>query len=184
MKNATTMYRTITATMIDTKGILCPASGEETIARRTLTYLYDKDFQLNGAGIAVEGGAIYYPAIVGGTKEVTYKCTMTETDFIKYSKPVDSRFVNGRTRMVTRNVKSYVAVCMVFSMKDQKMKTGEFALPYDMNKEKALTYVKRVHEDTSIEVIAMVQEVKTYEGIRAMTEKEFFNLSAREEVIE
>lgn len=181
MKEAT-MYRSITATKFDTKGILCLEKGDDIIAQRTLEYLYAKDFQITGeTGIRVKEG-VYYPAIVYGSKEVNYKCTMTETTFVKNAEKVESRFVNGRTRMVTRSVSSFSATCLCYDMEKQQMVNSVFSIPEDKGADKNLTYLKKHYEEAGKFIIATVLSVKETEGIYAMTERKFFELSDKEEV--
>lgn len=183
MKKAVTMYRSITATKFDTKGVFCPAEGEDIIKRMTLEYLYAKDFILDGNGVAVEGGQ-YYPAIVYGSQAVDYKCTMTESDFVKHAEKVDSRFVNGRTRMVTRSVSAYTATCLCYDMEKQTMINSAFSIPEDRGAEKNLTYLKKYNEVPGKFIIATVLNVTETEGIYAMTERKFFELSTKEEATE
>lgn len=183
MKNATTMYRTITATRFDVKGILCPEAGDETIKRMTLEYLYAKDFTIDGMGVAIDGGH-FYPAIVYSSNDVDYKCTMTEADFVKNAEKVDSRFVNGRTRMVTRNVSSYTATCLCYDMEKQRMVNSQFSLPEDKGSDKNLAYLKKLYEEPGKFIIATVLNVTETTGIYAMTERKFFELSEHEEVTE
>lgn len=178
----TTMYRSITATKFDTKGVLCLENGDDIIAHRTLEYLYVKDFQITGAtGIRVKEG-VYYPAIVYGSEDVTYKCTMTESKFVKNADKVDSRFVNGRTRMVTRSVSAYTATCLCYDMEKQTMINSAFSIPEDRGSEKNLSYLKKLYEEPNKFIIATVLKVTETEGIYAMTEREFFELSDKEEV--
>lgn len=183
MKKAVTMYRSITATQFYTKGIFCPNEGEATIKNMTVQFLYAKDFILDGNGIAIEGGQ-YYPAIVYGSKDVNYKCTMTEADFVKNADKVDSRFVNGRTRMVTRSVSAYTATCLCYDMEKQTMINSAFSIPEDRGSEKNLTYLKKYNEIPGKFIIATVLNVTETEGIYAMTEKKFFELSVKEEITE
>lgn len=184
MKKATTMYRTITATKFDTKGVLCLENGDDIIARHTLEYLYAKDFQITGeTGIRVKEG-VYYPAIVYSSQTVDYKCTMTEDDFVKYAEKVDSRFVNGRIRMVTRSVSAYTATCLCYDMEKQQMINSAFSIPEDRGAEKNLAYLKKYNEVAGKFIIATVLNVTETNGIYAMTEKKFFELSVKEEVTE
>lgn len=183
MKNNVTMYRTITATQFDVKGILCPNEGDDTIERKTLEFLYAKDFVMDGNGVAIKDGQ-FYPAIVYGSKEVNYKCTMTEEDFVKNADKVDSRFVNGRTRMVTRSVSSYSATCLCYNMETQQMVNSVFSIPEDRGAEKNLAYIKKFHEEEGKFIIATVLSVHENEGIYAMTERKFFELSDKEVVTE
>lgn len=182
MKNATTMYRTITATLMMVKGILV-ADGKEQIAEQSMRILYDKDFQIDGTGIEQQGG-VFYPAFVTDRHEVTYKCTMTEEMFVANADKVDSRFVNGRTRMVTRNVSSYTATCLCYDMEKQQMINSQFSLPEDKGSEKNLAYLKKYHEEAGKFIIATVLNVTESSGIYAMTERKFFELAGHEEVTE
>lgn len=183
MKNSATMYRTITATQFDVKGILCPNAGDDTIERKTLEYLYAKDFTIDGNGVAIKDGQ-FYPAIVYSSTAVEYKCTMTEDKFVKNADKVDSRFVNGRTRMVTRNVSSYTATCLCYDMEKQTMINSVFALPEDRGVDKNLAYLKKHHEEAGKFIIATVLNVTETSGIYAMTERKFFELSDHETVTE
>lgn len=182
MKNATTMYRTITATLMMVKGILV-ADGKEQIAQQSMRILYDKDFQIDGTGIEQQGG-VFYPAFVTDKREVTYKCTMTEAMFVANADKVDSRFVNGRTRMVTRNVSSYTATCLCYDMEKQTMINSQFSLPEDKGSEKNLSYIKKHYEEAGKFIIATVLNVTESSGIYAMTERKFFELAGHEEVTE
>lgn len=182
MKNATTMYRTITATLMMVKGIQI-VDGKEQIAEQSMRILYDKDFQIDGTGIEQQGG-VFYPAFVTDRREVTYKCTMTEDMFVANADKVDSRFVNGRTRMVTRNVSSYTATCLCYDMEKQQMINSQFSLPEDKGSEKNLAYLKKHHEEAGKFIIATVLNVTESSGIYAMTERKFFELAGHEEVIE
>lgn len=183
MKNATTMYRTITAKLMMVKGISVLA-GEEHIITKPMCILYDKDFQIDGTGIEQNDGGIFYPAFITDKREVTYKCTMTEADFVKNADKVDSRFVNGRTRMVTRNVSSYTATCLCYDMEKQQMINSQFSLPEDKGSEKNLAYLKKHHEEAGKFIIATVLNVTESSGIYAMTERKFFELAGHEEVTE
>lgn len=184
MKKATSMYRTIGATIYDCKGILCPANGAETIAEKSLQVLYSKDFTIDGTGVTLSDGSVFYPAVLSGSRNVTYKCTMTESDFVKNAEKVDSRFVNGRTRMVTRNVSSYTATCLCYDMEKQQMINSQFSLPEDKGTDKNLAYLKKLYEEPGKFIIATVLNVTETEGIYAMTERKFFALADKEEVIE
>lgn len=177
------MYRSITATQFDVKGILCPNKGDDTIERKTLEFLYAKDFVMDGNGVAIKDGQ-FYPAIVYGSKEVNYKCTMTESDFVMNADKVDSRFVNGRTRMVTRSVSAYTATCLCYDMEKQTMINSAFSIPEDRGAEKNLVYLKKYNEIPGKFIIATVLNVTETEGIYAMTEKKFFELSDKEEITE
>lgn len=182
MKKAVTMYRSITANRFDTKGVFCPAEGEDIVKRMTLEYLYAKDFII-GQGVPVDDG-FYYPAIVYGHDTVDYKCTMTEADFVKNADKVDSRFVNGRTRMVTRSVSAYTATCLCYDMEKQTMINSAFSIPEDRGSEKNLAYIKKYNEIAGNFIIATVLNVTETEGIYAMTERKFFELSDKEVVTE
>lgn len=182
MKNATTMYRTITATLLMVKGIQI-ADGNEQIVEQSMRILYDKDFQIDGTGIEQQGG-VFYPAFVTDRREVTYKCTMTEEMFVANAEKVDSRFVNGRTRMVTRNVSTYSATCLCYNMETQQMVNSVFALPEDKGSDKNLSYLKKHHEEAGKFIIATVLNVSETTGIYAMTERKFFELAGHEEVTE
>lgn len=182
MKNATTMYRTITATLMKVKGIMV-ADGKEQIAEQAMRILYDKDFTIDGTGIEQNGG-VFYPAFITDKREVTYKCIMTEAVFVKNADKVDSRFVNGRTRMVTRNVSSYTATCLCYDMEKQQMINSQFSLPEDKGSEKNLSYLKKHYEEAGKFIIATVLNVTESSGIYAMTERKFFELSDHEEVNE
>lgn len=182
MKNATTMYRTITATLLMVKGIQI-ADGKEQIVEQAMRILYDKDFQIDGTGIEHQGG-VFYPAFITDRREVTYKCTMTEEMFVANADKVDSRFVNGRTRMVTRNVSTYTATCLCYDMEKQAMINSQFALPEDRGAEKNLAYIKKHHEEAGKFIIATVLNVTETAGIYAMTERKFFELAGHEEVTE
>lgn len=183
MKKAVTMYRSITAAQFDVMGILRANAGGVTIERKTLEFLYAKDFVMDGNGVAIKDGQ-FYPAIVYGSKEVNYKCTMTEADFVKNSDKVDSRFVNGRTRMVTRSVSAYTATCLCYDMEKQQMINSQFSLPEDKGADKNLAYLKKHHEEAGKFIICTVLNVNETEGIYAMTERKFFELADREEVTE
>lgn len=182
MKNATTMYRTITATLLNVKGIQI-VDGKEQIVEQSMRILYDKDFQIDGTGIEQQGG-VFYPAFVTNRREVTYKCTMTEDMFVANADKVDSRFVNGRTRMVTRNVSTYSATCLCYDMEKQQMVNSVFALPEDKGADKNLSYLKKHHEEAGKFIIATVLNVSETSGIYAMTERKFFELAGHEEVAE
>ena len=184
MKKATTMYRTIDAKVYDCKGILYPVGGQETIAEKSIEVLYAKDFHIDGSGITLSDGSPFYPALINAVRKVTYKCTMTEADFVKNADKVDSRFVNGRTRMVTRSVSAYTATCLCYDMEKQTMVNSQFALPEDRGSEKNLSYLKKYNEIPGKFIIATVLNVTETEGIYAMTEKKFFELSDKEEVTE
>lgn len=178
----TTMYRTIEAMVFDCKGIVC-SCGKETIESKSLEYLYAKDFAIDGSGVTLSDGSAFYPAMLIGTRKVNYKCTMTEADFVKNADKVYSRFVNGRTRMVTRNVSSYTATCLCYDMEKQTMTNSQFSLPEDRGPEKNLAYIKKYHEEQGKFIICTVLNVTETEGIYAMTERRFFEL-ADKEVIE
>lgn len=183
MKNATTMYRTINATIFELEGILC--NGEaRSIVRRQVTALYEKDFVIDGLRYFNDADGGFYPAIITDKRTVTFKCTMTEADFVKNADKVDSRFVNGRTRMVTRSVSSYSATCLCYDMEKQQMINSQFSLPEDKGADKNLQYLKKHHEEAGKFIICTVLNVHENEGIYAMTERKFFELSAHEEVIE
>ena len=183
MKNATTMYRTITATIFELEGILC--NGEaRSIAHRQVTALYEKDFIIDGLKYFNDEEGGFYPAIITDKRTVSFKCTMTEADFVKNADKVDSRFVNGRTRMVTRNVSSYTATCLCYDMEKQTMLNCQFSLPEDRGSEKNLSYLKRLYEETGKFIIATVLNVTESSGIYAMTERKFFELSGHEEATE
>lgn len=182
MKNSTTMNRTITATLLMVKGIQI-ADGKEQIVEQSMRILYDKDFQIDGTGIEQQGG-VFYPAFVTDRREVTYKCTMTEELFVANAEKVDSRFVNGRTRMVTRSVSAYTATCLCYDMEKQTMINSAFSIPEDRGAEKNLTYLKKYNEVPGKFIIATVLNVTETEGIYVMTERKFFELSDKEVVTE
>lgn len=182
MKKATTMYRTITATLMMVKGIQI-TDGKEQIVEQSLRILYDKDFQIDGTGIEQSGGT-FYPAFVTDRREVTYKCTMDEDVFVANADKVESRFVNGRTRMVTRNVSTYSATCLCYNMETQQMINSVFSLPEDKGAEKNLSYLKKHYEEQGKFIIATVLNVSETTGIYAMTERKFFELAGHEEVTE
>lgn len=183
MKKATTMYRTIDATIFTLEGILC--NGEvRSIAHREVTALYEKDLIIDGVKYFNDAEGLFYPAIISDTRKVTYKCTMTEADFVEHADKVDSRFVNGRTRMVTRSVSAYTATCLCYDMEKQTMINSQFSLPEDRGADKNLSYLKKYYEVPGKFIIATVLNVTETEGIYAMTEKMFFYLSEKEEVTE
>lgn len=176
------MYRTITATLLKVKGIQI-VDGKEHIVEQSMRILYDKDFQIDGTGIDQQGG-VFYPAFVTDRREVTYKCTMTEEMFVANADKVDSRFVNGRTRMVTRNVSTYSATCLCYDMEKQQMINSVFSLPEDKGADKNLSYLKKHYEEAGKFIIATVLNVSENTGIYAMTERKFFELAGHEEVTE
>lgn len=179
----TTMYRSIEATVFDCKGIVC-SCGNETIESKSLQYLYAKDFAIDGSGVTLSDGSAFYPAILLGTRKLNFKCTMTEAIFVKNADKVESRFVNGRTRMVTRSVSSYTATCLCYDMEKQTMINSQFSIPDDRGSEKNLAYLKKHYEEAGKFIIATVLNVTESSGIYAMTERKFFALADKEEVIE
>ena len=177
------MYRTIEATIFALEGIMC--NGEaRSIAQREVTALYEKDFTIDGIQYYSDEEGCFYPAIITDRRKVTYKCTMTEADFVKNADKVDSRFVNGRTRMVTRSVSAYTATCLCYDMEKQVMVNSAFSLPEDKGAEKNLSYLKKYYEVPGKFILATVLNVTETEGIYAMTEAKYFHLSEKEEVTE
>ena len=176
-----TMYRTIEVGKYAVVGIL--NTEEQQIVTRKFEVLKGDTFKIDGSAYEdSETGASFYPAYIVASIVKSYKCTMTESDFVKYGKLVDTRFVNGRTRTVTRNVKGYTATCLCWDADKQEMINSQFALNEDKGSEKNLQTLKRLHEIAGKFIIATVLAVTETSGIYAMTEKEFFERSEHEEI--
>lgn len=124
----------------------------------------------------------FYPANIRNVSAHEWKCTMSESRFVANADLVESRFVGGRTKMVTRNVHTYSAICMEYDMETSEMKTVHYSLADDMSKDRALKVLKKQHEIAGKNIICSVTDIVHGEGLYAMTEQRFYDLAEVKEL--